>query len=79
MPSKMHTAVLSEDDASPECSDLVKTNCLTKAKLCQAKSCPVTPARTSARLAKTVPEFKGLADDFVDGESSGQSVPLLLA
>ena len=38
----------------------------------QATSCPVTPARTSARLAKAAPEFKdGLADDYVDGDESG--------
>jgi len=41
----------------------------------QATSCPVTPARTSARLAKAAPEFKdGLADDYVDGAESGDGV-----
>ncbi|KAK9833444.1 hypothetical protein WJX81_005685 [Elliptochloris bilobata] len=41
----------------------------------KAKSCPVTPARTSARLAKAAPEFQGLADDFDDrvGTSYGRT------
>lgn len=41
----------------------------------QAKSCPVTPARTSARLARAAPEFKGLADDYEECAAAGDGAP----
>lgn len=42
----------------------------------QAKSCLVTPARTSARLAKAAPEFKGLADDYEESAAAGDGALL---